>query len=398
MRRITAAFLYLILIAFAISGCASAEKMVDQGEYDRAINLAVKKLSGKDRKNPKLVQAAEEAYAKVTARELREIDRLKDSRDDAAWGRINSLYRNIRKRQEAIRPLLPLTDKNGYTAAFRFVEVDAMEQESRNKAAAYHYDQAQQLLAAAQRGDKSAARAAYRELEETLRYYRNYRDAADLQRQAHTLGISHILVNVTNEAPVVTPTDFDRRLKAIHVADMNTFWQQYHLANRGAQDFDFEIRLRITDIRVTPEVVRERQYTDTKEVEDGWEYVLDNRGNVAKDSLGNDIKVPRKVKVFATVTEVFQQKEALVQGVLEVYNAHNRQLVRTQPLTANAIFENYASTIHGDRRALSADSRRRIGNAPVPFPSNEYLILQAADELKPELLEMMEDNSHFVQL
>jgi len=394
MRRITLAFFYLAVMIFTLQSCASAEKLVDNGHYDQAITLAQRKLSGKQKKNPKLVRAAEEAFAKVTARDLRDIDRLK-GRDDA-WGRINNTYRNIRARQEALHPLLPLTDKNGYTATFNFVDVRAEEEESRNKAAAYHYGQAQELMRLAENGDKPAARSAYRELEETLRYFRNYRDAGELQRYAHELGTTHIIVKVENDAPVVTPADFDRRLKQLNVADFSSFWQAYHLYDNNRTDYDYQIKLRITDIIVSPEVIREREYVDSKEIEDGYDYVLDNRGNVVKDSLGNDIKVVRNVTINAVVLEVLQQKEANVQGVVEVYNIKERRLVRTQPLAATALFENYASTFRGDKRALSRQSRNRIGNSPIPFPTTEAMVLQAADQLKPALVDRILDYNHLV--
>ena len=395
------ASLHSILIVFLfllLQSCSSAEKLVETGQYDQAIALAQKRLSGKARKNPKLVLAAEDAFAKITVRNLREIDRLKAANQDENWGTINSIYRDIRKRQDALRPLLPLTDKNGYTATFNFVEVDRLEQESRTKAAAYHYQEANRLLALAEKGDKPAARAAYRDLEETLRYFRNYRDAAQLQNRAHELGTTHIVVKVENVAPVVTPAAFERQLQQVNVADLNSFWQQYHLDNNPRFDYDYQIKLKITQISVSPEVVRERQYVDTRTIEDGYEYVLDTRGNVEKDSLGNDVKVPKKVTIQAIVLEVLQQKEATVAGVVEVYNLHERRLVRSQPLNATTVFENYASTFQGDERALSNDTRRRIGNRPVPFPPNEVMILQAADELKPALLDRILDYHGLVQL
>jgi len=338
MKRITPALVYLILVLFTFQSCVSAEKLVETGNYDQAIALAQRKLSGKQRKNPKLVLAAEEAFAKITVREMRELERLQRANRDENWGRINELTRNIRKRQEALRPLLPLTDKNGYTATFNFVKVDALEEESRDKAAAYHYQQANDLLRQAQNGDKAAARAAYRELEETQRYFRNYQNATALQQQAHDLGTTHILVRVENSAPVVTPAAFEQRLSQVNTAGLNNFWQQYHIRDNRQFDFDYEIKLRITDILVSPEVVREREYVDTKNITDGYEYVLDNNGNVLKDSLGNDVKVPREITVKAWIIETLQQKEANVEGVVEIYNLRTNRLVRSQPLAAVALF------------------------------------------------------------
>lgn len=394
-------FLTAIILASLFlftQGCASADKMLERGEYDKVIRLAQRKLTGKQRKSPKLVTAVEAAYARVTARDLAEIDRLKSANRESNWGRINSIYRDMRKRQEALAPLLPLTDKNGYTAYFEIINVNRMEQESRNRAAAYHYTQGQKLMNRARRGDKASARAAYRELAESLKYFRGYKDASNLQREAHELGISHILVNVDNKAHVIVPQRFEDRLLQVNMADLNSFWEEYHINTRSGLTFDYRINLDITQINVSPERIREREYVDTKEIEDGFEYVLDNNGNVAKDSLGNDIKVTRVITVKAQIIEVLQEKQANVQGTIKVFSLPDNRLLRSQPLGASVLFENYASTFRGDERALSRETRRRIGNRPGPFPTNESMILQAADELKPVLFDKILDYKSLVQV
>ena len=99
------------------------------------------------------------------------------------------------------------------------------------------------------------------------------------------------------------------------------------------------------------------------------------------------IKVPVIKIVTADVIEVYQSKAAVVGGTLYFYDKRKRELMDTQPITAEAIFENYASTYQGDRRALSSDTKRRIGNRPQPFPPDEVLLLDAADVLKPIIKE-----------
>jgi len=141
--------------------------------------------------------------------------------------------------------------------------------------------------------------------------------------------------------------------------------------------------MNISDIVVGPDQLREREFEEAKEIEEGFDYVLDRNGNVMKDSLGNDIKVPRKVFIRARVIEAHQTKVASIAGRLELFDIRNRELLETRPLAADAIFENYASTFQGDRRALSEETLKRIGNQPVPFPSNEGLLFMVAEQLKP---------------
>jgi hypothetical protein len=134
---------------------------------------------------------------------------------------------------------------------------------------------------------------------------------------------------------------------------------------------------------VSPDLIKEREYVDDKTIEDGWEYVLDKNGNVMKDSSGNDIKIPKKVLIKARVFETYQRKAAHVGGLLEFYDNREREVIYTEPLAVDAIFENYAARYDGDKRALTEESKKKIGNRPAPFPPGENLILQAADLLKP---------------
>lgn len=378
--------LFAMLIAFVLQSCASAERIIETGDYDAAIEYAQRRLVGKKKKNPDMVRLLEEAFIRANERDMATAERLKADGQAANWTRIHDLYMRIDRRQNSIQPMLPLIDKNGYEAGFRFVQIEDLERESRNNAAAYHYDRARTLLAQSrEHDDKMAARAAYRELESTRTYFRDYRDVNELLRTARQLGTVNVLVAVENSAGIIAPVEFERRLRQLNTAELNSFWQQYHLNPQAAFTYDYRMTLRINGIAVSPEMVREREYTDVKEIEDGFDYVLDDKGNVLKDSLGNDIKTPRRVIVKAWVIEVQQFKQADVQATLEVVDLRTQQIIRSQPIAASAQFDHYASTFRGDERALSNDTRYRIGNRPAPFPSDELLILQAADQLKPSL-------------
>lgn len=373
----------VLAAALLMASCASPEKLVETGNYDDAIQLSIRKLAGKKNKKVKYVEALEEAFAQATERDMHTAERLKADGRNANWERINDIYRRISRRQEAIRPLLPLIDKEGIKASFQFVRVEGLEQESREKAAAYLYDRAQELIQRGRAGDRQAARLAHQELDKISKYYRTYRDREALMGEALELGTTYILVSVENHAPVILPAGFEAEVTRFGVRDLDSKWSVYHNRKDPRVDYDYEAIMRLTDIQLSPEIVKERRYEDVKEIEDGFEYVLDANGNVAKDTLGNDIKVPRKVLVRAQVLEVYQHKVATVAGRVDLIDTRNRSLIDSQPIAADAVFENYASTFRGDERALSKESRRRIGNQPLPFPTNEDLILIAAEQIKP---------------
>ncbi len=377
-------FFGAILLAFCFtSSCTSPQKMLDAGNYDTAIRISAKRLTGKKNKKTKHVLTLQEAFAKATERDMRLAERLSRQNRPENWEEINSLYRRVRQRQERVAPLLPLVSKDGIRANFQFVKVDELEFESREKAADYLYDRAQGLLVNARRGDKMAARQAYDELNRIDQYFRDFKDKEQLKRDAHALGTTNVLVRLENNSRTIMPSALENDIRRISVRDLNSFWRTYYTERARDMDFDYEIVMSISNLDVGPDQFREREFEEAKEIEEGFDYVLDRNGNVMKDSLGNDIKVPRKVFIRARIIEAHQMKVASIAGRLELYDLRNRELLETRPLAADAVFENYASTFQGDKRALSEETLKRIGNRPVPFPSSEALLLTAAEQLKP---------------
>lgn len=365
------------------SACTSPEKLIEKGDFDRALIVSARKLSGKKKKKQKYVRAVEEAFHKVTARDMRKAKALEAEGRPENWVEINRIYAKMKKRQNLIEPLLPLVDKEGYKADFQFVRVDGLLHESKEKAANFYYIEGKRLMAQAERGDKEAARDAYHQFEKIGQYFRSYKDEARLMRKAHDLGITYVLFKMENNSNVLLPRDFEREIKRISVADMETKWRTVHLNAQAGRTYDYNVVMNFQHIEVSPGLIRERTYTDTKNIEDGWRYVLDQNGNVLKDSLGNDVKEPNYIDIHADVYESVQTKSAIVTGELEFIDNRTRQLFHREPITAEAIFENFAATFKGNQRALSQESKRKIGNAPLPFPTDESLVLQAADHLKP---------------
>ncbi len=372
-----------LLLTFVLASCSSPQKLVDSGNYDAAIQIAARRLAGQKNKKARLVIALEEGFAKATERDMRLAERLRRQGRPENWEEINSIYRRIRSRQERIEPLLPLISKEGIKADFQFVRVDELEYESRQKAADYLYARAAGWLEDARRGDKLAARRAYEELDKIDQYFKDYKDKNRLMQTAHSLGTTNVLVRLENNSRAIMPAALEREIRRISVRDLNSFWRAYYTEKAQGIDYDYEVVMRINGLEVGPNVVKEREFEEAKEIEDGFEYVLDKNGNVMKDSLGNDIKVPRKVFIRARVFETYQAKVASISGRLEFYDLETSELVDTRPLAADAVFENYASTFRGDERALSPETKRRIGNRPLPFPTDEALLLTAAEQLKP---------------
>lgn len=396
MTRLThIPLVFIALFTLALTSCVSVEKLVESGNYDETIRLAQRKLTGKQKKNPKFVLALETAFNKVTAADMERARRMAES-GNADWVRIEAIYAKIQRRQDALKPLLPVVDKRGYQAEFRFARVDGLIAKASDNAAAQLYDEATSLLAEARAGNNAAGRDAYRTFDRVTDFRANYRDVNNLRNEARELGKVYVSVAMVNQTGGFLPAGFERELLRPTGPTLDDNWRFYDFQPVPGKEYDYNARIVIDGIQVSPERVNSRTYIDEREITDGEEYVLDANGNVAKDTLGNDITRPRLVVIRADVVEVLQTKAVVVSGSLELYDVRARRVVDRDRVTAEARFENYASTFRGDRRALSRDTRRNIGNRPVQFPSDEALILDAADVLKPRLTERLADSSRVI--
>ncbi len=392
MKRTNQILQIVILAAILfLTSCQTPEFLLKRGQYDASVVEAIERLQKKRKKKRKDVEVVEEAFRKVTKADMDKIASLKAEGRPSNWVKINKIHNYIKERQELIAPHLPLVAKDGYKAEFRFVKINALERESRENAAEYYYASGKELLEKGERGSKYAAREAWTKFDKTRKYFDNYKDAMTLRDRALVIGKNHILVQTTNESRVVMPRDFEEELLSINIAEFSSKWTRYYTDTKLREDFDFEFTMKLRDIEVSPELVQERRYVDQKEIEDGFNYVLDNNGNVLKDTLGNDIKTPRYINIQAWVDEVHQKKTASLHSRLVLKDLATGEIIRNENMNVTAIFENYAATFQGDRRALSRDSKRRIGNSPRPFPSDEALIFDALDKIKPALRNKIED-------
>lgn len=390
--RFSAPLFMALCFGLLLTACRTAQKFTESGNYDGAIEFCVQKLRGKSKKKTEYVQGLELAFQKAQARDLRIAENLAAANRPENWEKVNNMHRKIQDRQNLVAPLLPLASKDGYRARFEFVSIEKLEAESREKAAEYLYNRAEDLLLQADRGDRQAARDAYTTLQDLeRRYFSNYKNKDRMMQDARTLGTTHILFEVKNQSDQLLPREFQDRVMAMGAYDLNSEWKVFHFKPEKGIPVDYRVVFNIRRVDISPERINEREYVDEKEIQDGWDYVLDERGNVKKDTAGNDIKTPHYIRIRAIVLEAYQTKAARLSGMLEVYDATNVRL-DTRDLGTEILFEHYAATFRGDARALSEASRRCIGNRPAPFPPDEDMLVQAADRLKPDIRQELRGN------
>jgi hypothetical protein len=390
MKKISIYFLIIILA----SSCASSSKMLNSGNYDQAINKSIKKL----KRNPgkeKEVLVLQNAYKKANDRDKEKIQFLRADGTPDNWDKIFSLYTQMSYRQEKIKPLLPLEITSTHQpAVFEILNYDQEIINAKQKAAEYFYAHANSLL---DKNDKISARKAYDELQQIKNYYPNYKDVDDLLLKARSMGSSYVLFKMENRTGIPLPPDFEEELKKISLSDLDANWLLYETKENKMHHYDYTILVNMKQIDVSPESVKEINTTETKEVQDGYEYVLDDRGNVKKDSLGNDIKKPKYKTIKCMVSETYQSKKAIIGGTLDYVNNNTGQLIKTNPIASENFFEYSSATAIGDLNALKPETKNKLGKKPVSFPNNLDMIFKAGQTLKGMVKDIIWSNKGILQ-
>ncbi|WP_042248970.1 hypothetical protein [Jejuia pallidilutea] len=389
MKKILLSALVLVFL-MSCSTRRQMEKTISYGNYDRAINDAIGKLKiNKDRKGKAdIIMLLEEAYYKANARDLENINFLKKDNNPESYLRIFDAYVSLDNRQEAIKPLLPLYVK-GKEVNFNFNDYSDELITYRNSASLQLYNNAQALLNS---NNKFDVRAAYNQLRDIEDMNPNYKDTRELMAVAHQRGTDFVLVDMINDSGKIIPERLENDLLNFSSYGINNFWLQFHSVPDDKVTYNFNMKVNLRDINISPEQIKERQIIKEKQISDGKMDLIEN-GKVVKDSLGNAIKIDRMKTVRCEYYEFTQFKASQITGNVEYYNLSNNQLVDTFPITSEFVFEHIYATSRGDRRALETNLVPFLERRAIPFPTEEQMIFDTGEDLKMQLKQIINSYS-----
>lgn len=379
LKRLSVFLLSLVLLM----ACASSEKYLQKGQYEKAVDKSVKKLR-KDPGNEKELYVLKEAYGKAKDFDVDRIQFLEKEGRESNYVEIYDLYVRLDNRQNKIKTL-----PSSVLREFTLVNYDDQLIASKEQAAEVSYVLGLDYL---EKDGRVNARRAYREFETVKSIYSNYKEVNAKLSQARYEGTNQVLFVIENNSESILPVRFDEELRKIGLGDLNDSWIQYSVYEDEEVDYDYLAVLNIRNILVSPEQVTKEQYTDSNEIQDGTKYVLDARGNVKKDSLGNDMREPNFITIEAQVSETRQYKEGIVGGSIEYVNVGTDQLEKREDISVTAFFEHFSADFSGDKRALSKESKEIIDVNTLSFPSNESLLMDAAGLLKEKTKDIMYRN------
>lgn len=381
--------IYYLLSFLILASCSSlkqAEKSMNAGDYLKAYDLLIeeyqKGLSAK--KKEKFLPIFQNAYMKMVASQESKIEHLKSAKNPAYTVDIYNTLVGLHHRQEQLRPFLPFYHK-GKEMLFKTKNYLPAINQAKNDYVEYLY---QTSLKKLDSNNKQEIRSAHGDLRKIQSLSPGFRDVENLLEEAHYLGTDFVLIQIENRSNQLLPRRLEEDLTQISTYGLNNFWTEYHQNEQKDYQYDYLIRMDIEHILVSPERMNSRQHEFEREIVDGWEYLYEN-GRKVLDSLGKPIKVDKVILVSAHVEEVIQEKDALVQGRVDLINLANNQIIDTQKLNSEFGFKNHFAKFFGDRRALDDHMQKLTYNQFIPFPSHEQMVFDSGEEIKAQLKRLL---------
>lgn len=384
-----------LLVSISVVSCSSiknTQQAINNGNYQQAIEIAIKNLKKNKFKkgNQPYVLMLEEAYIKANKRDLEQIEFLKKENNQDKIEEIYQLYENLKRRQETIKPLLPLNIlKQNRAANFDFNNYDNQIITYKRKMTDYLYAKAERLFNA---DNKFDYRAAYDDLAYIEKVNPNFKDVRNLMNVAREKGVDFVIVTIKNETQKVVPKRLEEDLLNFDTYGLNDLWTIYHGAEDKNINYDFALELNLRNIQVSPEQIREKEIIKEREVKDGEKLLLDDKGNPVIDKDGNKVKVDNMVKVRCQLYQFTQFKTAKVTGQVKYIDKITKQVFQTYPISSQFDFQHIYAKYKGDKRALEDNFLDLIQLQLVPFPTNEQMIYDCGQDLKQRLKNIIISN------
>ena len=332
-----------LLLGAMLTACNTTKKLYEAQEYDQVIQRLAPDICDGDM-NASRINMVAASYHKANQADHERIQALKASGQPDVWPEIYQRYCSMKGRNDALK-CFPTKVKNGMNYAK--LDLDEDMTVARNHAEAFLVAKANQLL---NTGTSADALEADNYIEQLWRTNKDNSSLPELQKKSLLRQAERVLVSVDNDDERPLLRDFVGVVLHFDAGEVPANVVPATRRMRLRSD-DAEVRAVINDIQVTPDRLDEVTFKET---------------NGAKT---------------VEVTDHSQNKPVTVSGTLKYYDAYGYRSLASVPFEVKSTFKNDYTTIKGDREACSAETLSRLDSHPVPVPTDESMLIDAAKRL-----------------
>lgn len=369
-----------------MTGCNPAKSAYKKGNYHLATIKSVEKLRKKPN-DEKTIAILKQSYENARRQDLDRIKYLRTENKPDSYNEIFQLFNKLKDRQSMVATITPLTYSQG-TLSFDYVDYDEEIVRAKEKAAEYFFKRGNDYL---RNGNRFDARLAYNDFKTVKGYYWDYRGVDELIERARQQGMSYAGIQVIDQTIYKLPKSFKDELVPEDLNPIKSEWTDIR-KTENTSGLNYQIEVVVKNIYLSPKNENEKVSMLSKEIEDGWEYVLDAKGNVMKDSVGNDIKIKKYKTVTCTVKEYLQKRDVSIDGYISYRDLQSKSILKQVPIGAKHTFQNIYATANGDLSILDKATKAILQNKPLPFPGDLDMIFMAGDVLKESIKGALQSN------
>ena len=382
----------IFILTIILSGCGSSKKQLQKGNYDAAIDKAVKQLR-KDPDDVKQIEILTQSYNVSNDQNNERIRFLKMEGRPGNWDEVYLNYKALNDRQSLVRTVTPL-NMNGRSVDFPYIDYMPEMINAKRKAADFYYGHGNELM---KTGLKDSYRQAYNEFIRAKEYVGDYEGIDNKIQESKFKGMSRVFVTIQNSSILKFPPEFELDLLALDFPRLNSEWVEYHTQNLNSNtSYDYFINVNVKSIIVSPDQTVQKDTVVKRDVEDGFTYLLDKKGNVTRDSLGNDIKIKKYKTLQCALVESLQTKACRIDGDVELVQMNPNQVLKKDPIGAQSAFQHISSRALGDTQALTPALLERTKTSPLPFPSDIEMVVRCSESLKIAIRGAIQENRRFI--
>ena len=368
----------ILLISFGCSPIKKINNSVVSGEFDKAIDKTISEL--KKTKNKKKKTQYEliltDIYDRSVVSSKDKISRFEKDGNPEFFDDIYFEYEKLIKRQNKLKNIA------NERLNFNFENYDSELINYRYKTSDYFLNISNSFIS---NDNKFDYRKAYNYLIIIENINPNYRDTRSLIELCLFKGKDYILLSVLNESKSVLFKELENDILNIKGYDLNSTWKSFFTKNDSFEGaYDFFIDLAFKSFIISPERLVQKEGFKEKNIVDGLTYQLDENGNVMKDSLGNDIKIDKLIKISVKTIESIQSKSAKVLAEIRLMDK-KKNIIDKFPLESEFWFRNRFLEYDGDKRVLTKDQIKLSKNRFMPFPTDEVLIFNNSKNIKRKM-------------
>ena len=328
-----------LLLGAMLTACNTTKKLYEAQQYDQVIQrVAPEVCQGK--MNDKDLNYVAASYHKANQADHERIQALKASGQPDVWPEIYQRYCSMKGRNDALK-CFPSKVKKG----MNYVKLDLDDDliAARNKAENYLVAKTNLLL---NTDPKANAAEAEKCIEQLKCSNRENPQLLNLQKKLALYSTESVEFGFLSDYNL--PTDFQDVVFSFEENELPREILGIHVLKKPKHPFAYVV---VKQVSISPMRLDEVTFKENK----------------------NDKSVD--------VTDHSQNKSVTVSGYIRYFANDAKRELGVVPFEVKSTFKNDYTTIKGDREACSAETLSRLDSHPVPVPTDESMLIDAAKKL-----------------